>query len=112
MPAYYRHALAIAEAVRDLPGVEVLPDPVQSPMMHLRFSVAHDVLRERVVEDARTEKVWTFARPWASLGPRLQEFELHVGDATLHLSANEIRDVFARLVGAPVGRTNARRRRT
>jgi threonine aldolase len=112
MPAYYRHALAIAEAVRDLPGVEVLPDPVQSPMMHLRFSVAHDVLRERVVEIARTEKVWTFARPWASLGPRLQEFELHVGDATLQLSASEIRDLFARLVGAPAGRTNARRRRT
>jgi threonine aldolase len=111
MPAYYRHALAIAEAVRDLPGVEVLPDPVQSPMMHLRFSVAHDVLRERVVEIARTEKVWTFARPWASLGPRLQEFELHVGDATLQLSPEEIRDLFLRLTGAAAGRRAARHRR-
>jgi threonine aldolase len=112
MPAYYRHALAIAEAVRDLPGVEVLPDPVQSPMMHLRFSVGHDALRERVVEIARTEKVWTFARPWASLGPRLQEFELHVGDATLQLSPEEIRDLFARLTGAPAGRRARRRTRT
>jgi threonine aldolase len=112
MPAYYRHALAIAGAVRDLPGVEVLPDPVQSPMMHLRFSVDLESLRERVVEIARAEKVWTFARPWMSLGPRLQEFELHVGDATLELSPEEIRDLFARLVGAPGGRTKARRRRT
>jgi threonine aldolase len=112
MPAYYRHALAIAEAVRDLPGVEVLPDPVQSPMMHLRFSVGHDALRERVVEIARTEKVWTFARPWASLGPRLHEFELHVGDATLQLSPAEIRDLFVRLTGAPAGRRARRRTRT
>jgi threonine aldolase len=112
MPSYYRHSLAIADAVRGLPGVEVLPDPVQSPMMHLRFSVDLESLRERVVEIARAEKVWTFARPWVSLGPRLQEFELHVGDATLELSPEEIRDLFARLVGAPEGRTKARRRQT
>jgi threonine aldolase len=112
MPAYYRHSLAIAEAVRGLPGVEVFPDPVQSPMMHLRFSVDLEVLRERVIEIARSEKVWTFARPWVSLGPKLQEFELHVGDATLELNPEEIRHLFARLGGAPAGRTKARRRRT
>jgi hypothetical protein len=99
MPAYYRHAVAIAAAVRDLPGVEVLPEPVQSPMMHLRFSASVDALRERVVQIARSERVWTFARPWASLGPRLQEFELHVGDATLELSPEEIRGLFVRLAG-------------
>lgn len=112
MPAYYRHSLAIADAVRGLPGVEVLPDPVQSPMMHLRFSVDLESLRERVVEIARAEKVWTFSRPWASLGPNLQEFELHVGDATLELSPEQIRELLARLVGAPTGRAKARRRRT
>jgi hypothetical protein len=45
------------------------------------------------------------------LGPKLQEFELHVGDATLELSPEEIRDLFARLVGAPEGRPKARRSR-
>jgi threonine aldolase len=112
MPSYYRHSLAIADAVRGLPGVEVLPDPVQSPMMHLRFSVDLESLRERVIEIARVEKVWTFARPWVSLGPRLQEFEVHVGDATLELSPQEIRDLFARLVATSRGRTKARRMRT
>jgi threonine aldolase len=111
MPAYYRHSLAIADAVRGVPGVEVLPDPVQSPMMHLRFAVDLESFRERVVEIAKSERVWTFARPWGSLGPRLQEFELHVGDATLELSPDEIRDLFVRLVGAS-GRTAARTRRT
>jgi threonine aldolase len=112
MPSYYRHALAIADAVRDVPGVEVLPDPVQSPMMHLRFSVTLDELRERVVDIARSEKVWTFARPWSSLGPRLQEFELHVGDATLELTPEEIRGLLMRLAGPSATRKGRRQART
>ena len=96
MPAYYRHSLAIAEAVRDLPDVEVLPYPVQSTMMHLRFAVDLESFRERVVQIAESEQVMTFARPWATLGPKLQEFELHVGDATLELTPEEIRELFAR----------------
>jgi threonine aldolase len=112
MPAYYRHSLAIAEAVRDLPGVEVLPSPVQSPMMHLRFAVDLESLRERVVEIAESDKVMTFARPWASLGPKLQEFELHVGDATLELTPEEIRGLFARLTAeTPRRAAQAARRR-
>jgi len=50
MPRYYRHCVAIADAVRDLPGVEVLPYPVQSTLMHVRFSVELETLRERVAE--------------------------------------------------------------
>jgi threonine aldolase len=111
MPRYYRHCVAIADAVRDLPGVEVLPFPVQSTLMHVRFSVDLETLREQVAEIARSEKVMTFGRPWASVGPRLQEFEFQVGDATLELSAEEIRDLFARLTGASRGRKPARRKR-
>ena len=112
MPAYYRHALAIAEAVHDLPGVEVLPYPVQSTMMHLRFAVDLETLRKRIIDIATSEKVMTFARPWASLGPKLQEFEIHVGDATLELSPEEIRDLFARLTGGSRRRAvHAARRR-
>jgi hypothetical protein len=110
MPAYYRHAVAIAAAVRDVPGIEVVPEPVQSPMMHLRFSASLDAIRERVVDIARTEKVWTFARPWAALGPKLQEFEFSVGDATLELSPEEIRDLFIRMVGTPRKSTRRSRR--
>jgi threonine aldolase len=98
MPAYYRHALAIAHAVGDLPGIEVLPSPVQSPMMHLRFAVALDDLNARIADIARTEKIWTLSRPWASEGPTLQRFELQVGDATLELSPEEIRGLFERLL--------------
>ena len=35
MPEYLDRARAIADAVRDLPGVTVVPDPPQTPMLHL-----------------------------------------------------------------------------
>lgn len=99
MPRYYRHALAIARAVRDIPGVEVLPTPVQSPMMHVRFAARLDRLRARVIAIARSEQIWTFSRPFVSEGPALQRYELHVGDATLALTPKEVRGLFERLVG-------------
>ncbi|HEY8673999.1 MAG TPA: beta-eliminating lyase-related protein [Candidatus Dormibacteraeota bacterium] len=99
MPRYYRHALAIARAVRDIPGVEVLPTPVQSPMMHVRFTARLDRLRARVIAIARSEQIWTFSRPFVSEGPALQRYELHVGDATLALTAKEVRGLFERLAG-------------
>jgi threonine aldolase len=99
MPRYYRHALAIARAVRDIPGVEVLPTPVQSTMMHVRFGARLDRLRARVIAIARSEKIWTFSRPFVSEGPALQRYEFHVGDATLELAPTEVRALFERLVG-------------
>jgi threonine aldolase len=99
MPRYYLRARAIARAVRDIPGVDVLPDPVQSPMMHVRFAARLNDVRARVVEIAKSEKIFTFARPWSSEGPALQRFELQVGDATLALTPTEIRVLFERLAG-------------
>jgi hypothetical protein len=46
---------------------------------------------------ARSDGVWTFARPFVSEGPALQRCELSVGDATLELSADEIAGLFGRL---------------
>jgi threonine aldolase len=99
MPRYHRHALAISRAVRDIPGVEVLPTPVQSTMMHVRFAARLDRLRARVTAIARSEGIWTFSRPYVSEGPALQRYELSVGDATLELTAKEVRGLFERLVG-------------
>jgi len=98
MPQYYRHATAIAKALHALPGVEVIPDQPQAPMMHLRLSVGLTELRTRALEIAAAEKVWTFARPYLSEGPTLQRIEFVVGDATLELSPHEIRSYIERLV--------------
>ena len=99
MPRYYRHAVAVARALRKVPGVEVLPDPPQSPMMHLRLQVTVDELRARVIEVAKSDGIWSFPRPFATEGPGLQRCELSVGDATLELGADEVREVVAHLAG-------------
>lgn len=98
MPKYYRHAVAIGKALRELPGVEVLPDPVQSPMMHLRLSVGLGELRERALKIAREEEIWTFARPFVSEGAALQRIEFTVGDATLAFDPAEVRKLVQRLL--------------
>lgn len=97
MPAYLRHATAIARALRGLPGIEVLPDPPQSPMMHVRLAVTIEQLRARAVEIATSEGIFTFGRPFQSDGPSWQRCELSVGDATLELKAAEIARLFEHL---------------
>ena len=97
MGRYYRHALAIAKALHDAPGVEVLPWPVQAPMMHLRLSVTVEELRARAIEIAESDGIWTFSRPFVSEGPHLQRCELSVGDATLKITPSEMRSVIERL---------------
>lgn len=97
MGRYYRHAVAIAKALQGTQGVEVLPFPVQAPMMHLRLSVTTDELRSRAIEIAKSDGIWTFSRPFLSEGPLLQRCELSVGDATLEISPAEMRSVVERL---------------
>ncbi|HTV13029.1 MAG TPA: beta-eliminating lyase-related protein [Acidimicrobiales bacterium] len=104
MPKYYRHAVAIGRALKEVPGVELMPARVQSPMMHLRFSVSLNTLRSRAIAIAKSEKVWTFARPFASEGPNLQRVELQVGDATLEFPPDEVRDLIARLAEPSVAK--------
>jgi threonine aldolase len=98
MASYQRHAVAIAEALRDLPGVEVLPDPVVTPMMHLRLAVTAEALRANVVELATTERIMTFPRVFVSEGRRLQRVEFQAGAATASFTAAEVRELVARLV--------------
>jgi threonine aldolase len=97
MGRYYRHAIAIGKALQGAPGVEVLPCPVQAPMMHLRLSVTVEELRARAIEIAESDGIWTFSRPFVSEGPHLQRCELSVGDATLKITPSEMRSVIERL---------------
>jgi threonine aldolase len=94
---YRQRALEIAEALRDLPGVEVLPDPPHTTMMHLFLRREPKRLREAVARLAREERIWTFSF-WASDVPGVQRMELEVGDATLRFSPEEFRDVIGRLL--------------
>lgn len=100
MPEYLGHARRIACALSELVSVRVLPDPPQTSMMHLQLPVSKDELLERGLAIAESEKIWTFAEPFAVDNPKELRVELSVGDATLGFSPEEIRGLLSRLVSA------------
>ena len=101
MPSYYQHAVAIADALSDLPGVEVIPNPPQSPMMHVQLSVSAAGLESRAFDIARRDKIWTFARPFSTVSPMVQRIEFTVGDATMDFTPAEVRELIKALASAP-----------
>ncbi len=100
MPRYLGHARAIAAALRDKPGVRVLPDPPQTPMMHLLLAVPQVTLDANVRWLAETRDLWTFRDIQATADPQVQRVELSVGEATCELSAEEAADAICVLLSS------------
>lgn len=100
MSEYYAHARAIADAVRSLPGVEVVPDPPQTTMMHLLLGVGAEQFRTAVVRLAEEERIWSWPPSQSTDSPSLRRVELAVGDATLGFSPGEVRAILERLLSA------------
>ncbi len=97
VPVYAAHAKAIADAVRDLPGVAVVPDPPQTPMLHLLLDTGAEQFRAAALDLAREQGVWTWPRSQPTGSPHVQRVELTVGDATLGFEPGEVRDILRRL---------------
>ncbi len=98
MPAYLSHARAIAAALGEVAGVRVIPDPPQVPMMHLLLNATPDSFAAAARRLAAEQWVWAWptARPTAD--PGVQRVELSVGDATLALQPDQVRDIIAALI--------------
>ena len=99
MATYFRRARTIAREIRNLDDIDVLPDQVRSPLMHLRFRATIKEMQERAREIAATDGVWTFDRPFISEGTRLQRYEYQIGSASMELSVDETVAIIARLAG-------------
>lgn len=97
MPARLRHARDLAAALADVDGVRVVPDPPQTPMMHLLFEVS----RERFVENARRladeQGIWVWPEPMATDDPEVVRCELSVGRATCRLEPEQVAAVLQAL---------------
>ena len=100
MPSYLGHARAIAAALQDVPGVQVQPDPPQTPMLHLLLTTGADAFTAAATELAEREGMWTWPGSVATDVPGVRAVELSVGDATMALTPEQVRDVVARLVGS------------
>ncbi|MGO8960294.1 MAG: threonine aldolase family protein [Streptosporangiaceae bacterium] len=98
-PGYLGHARAIAAAVGEVPGVTVLPDPPQVPMMHLLMRVGKDDYIKAARQLADERAIWISEVTMPTADPHVQRIELSVGDATLEFEPAEVAEIFARLTG-------------
>jgi hypothetical protein len=98
MKSYRDQALAIADALRDLDRVRVVPDPPHTSMFHLHLNVPEGDLKANMLRVAEKEGIWTWKSSFPGTHPDWQIVELSVGDSTLEFEPDEVRDLIARLV--------------
>ena len=104
MPVYLDHARALAAALAAVDGVEVVPDPPQTPLFHLHLDGERDRLVDAALSVAEERKVFLFADPSSTTSPHRQRHEVMVGEVTLALSPDEVRDLYAEILERAAGR--------
>src|SRR6266576_3553776 len=92
MPGYLSHARAIAAALGGVPGIRVVPDPPQAPMMHLLLATTQDGFAAAARRLAAGQRIWAWPEAMATADPAVQRVELSVGDATCALEPGQVRD--------------------
>jgi threonine aldolase len=98
MARYVAHARAIAGALDGVAGVQVRPDPPQTPMMHLHLRTDADSYRAAALRHVTEAKLWVGLRsaPSELAGWRRVELTDRRRDARLH--PEQVRDIIASLV--------------
>jgi threonine aldolase len=89
MPAYLEHARAIGVELAKLDGIDVVPNPPQTPMMHLHLRTTAKAASDGIRRLAKTERIWAFAGTAPTDVPGIRRVELGVGEATLGFTPSE-----------------------
>jgi threonine aldolase len=102
-PAYLEHARALAAALAQTPGVTVVPDPPQVPMMHLVLTVTTDGYAVAARQLAEERGIWIPPSCLTTTDPSVQRIELSVGDATMQFEPGEVSELFGAITGPGPG---------
>ena len=98
MPARMEHALAIAEALVEVPGVRPVPRVPQTPMMHLLLATTPERYAQNARRLADADRFWVWSSAPATGDPAVVRVELSVGAATLRHTPGAIASILARLI--------------
>ena len=90
MPAYLEHARAIAAALAGVDGVVVVPDPPQTPMLHIHLRTTPAAVTAGIRRVATESRLWTWGGSLPTDTPGIRRVELAVGDATLEVTPDEV----------------------
>jgi len=94
MEACYRHAVALGAELAKRDWIDVVPDPPQTPMLHLYLRGDRERLVEAALDVAEERRTWLFGRLADSPLPELHMVELQVCEPGLALSAEEAGALF------------------
>lgn len=98
MPARLDHCRAIADALRPVPGVTVVPDPPHTSMLHLLLQVNEATFSANAARILERDGLRTFRTAQPTIDPNVVKVELTAGRATMMMSAHEIATVIAELI--------------
>jgi threonine aldolase len=98
MPDYLAHARSLAAALGPVEGIDVVPDPPQTPLMHLHLRGERETLVERALALAQETGVWLFGTLAPTARPGVHRLEVSVGEPALEISAEEAAELLARVV--------------
>lgn len=98
MDDYHAKAVEIATVLSGIPGISVRPDPPHTNMMHVFLEGDVERLRGGARRVAEESDVELFGHLNETVVPGVQRFEFTVGDNTLEFDAEEVRELFERLL--------------
>lgn len=100
MPEYAAHARAIAAELSTIDGVDVVPDPPQTPMLHIHLRTTPAIALAGIRRLAGEERIWAVGGTAPTDTPGVRRIELSVGDATLGFSPAEVAAIVRTLLPA------------
>jgi threonine aldolase len=98
MPRFLEHARELASALRELPGVAVVPDPPHTPLFHVHLSGERTTLQERALDLARERRLWLFHDLDPTSVPGVHKLELNIGAPALDIPSTEVAELFAEIL--------------
>ncbi len=90
MGAYVEHAQAIGATLTEVDGVLVVPDPPQTPMMHIHLRTTEATVTAGIRRMATEQGLWTWSGSSPTDTPGYRRVELTVGDATLGFTPADV----------------------
>jgi threonine aldolase len=97
MPTFLEHARQIAAVLREVPGVEVIPNRPQTPLFHIHVRGDREVLWRRALDIAAEQGVWLCGPLKPALVPGTSKIEVNIGEPALEIAPLEVAELFTQL---------------
>ncbi|XAS76444.1 beta-eliminating lyase-related protein [Dermatophilaceae bacterium Sec6.4] len=98
MPERLDHGRAIANALRRVAGVTVVPELPHTPMMHLLLQADQNTVEENAARILERDGLQTFRTTQPTIDPNVVKVELTVGRATMQMTPEEVAAVIRELI--------------